>query len=149
MPVPDNEDWFELAEADPVVEIVPTPKERALARKEDSNSRLRALEDQVFEEAGTVVLDALQGLALDPSAGDDWDETLGPQEAARRRRTAAMGLLPTSEVPHALKMAESTFRSISRGRMNQKGGDRVLNVQVINMPAVNTIFPELEVGDDK
>ena len=139
-----------FGEDDPPTEIVPTPKQRELAKRDEVYPHLKALEDQVFAEATEMVNDMFhafdvgEGGELDPEATEGLDD----RRKKRRTRAAQAALLPTKEVPYVMKAATDIHRSIARGRMNQKGGDRVLNIQVINMPAVTTTFPELEVAED-
>lgn len=133
------------------VELVGTPRQKELTLQASAEPGIQAIEDEIFREAGTVVRDGLSALDIDPQTGKedgDWDEELGARKAARRRRTAMLALQPTKDAPYALKMAEAAYKSISRTKALRKGGERVLNLQVVHMPAVHVHFPELDVGEE-
>ena len=138
----------------PVVtgEIVPVT---AGALQRGQHARLRSLEDEILLDATETITGALGFSKIsdaditrdEPPAA--WVRDLGPARAAERFRLAKYALMSQKDAPVGLKIATAVHSSIVKARATEKGGTRVLNVALVQMPAANITYPKREVGERK
>lgn len=120
-------------------------------RSEDdlAQERLRDIEDSLYEQATTVVSNALAFTQIeDPASKEvpgDWIAEMGYEKAAEKHRTALYALASSKEAPIGLKLAATVQASITKARAQEKGGPKVLNMTLVQMPGANVKFEEMKV----
>ncbi len=120
-------------------------------RSEDdlAQERLRDIEDSLYEKATTVVADALSFSQIDEEnckeVPGEWIAEMGYERAAEKHRTARMALMSSKEAPVGLKLAATVQASITKARAQEKGGPKVLNMTLVQMPGANVVFEEMKV----
>lgn len=103
---------------------------------------LRAAEDKVLKQS----LDILEGVMDFANLGFDekgqidenqipfaWHD-LSDAEKARKIRLARFGMMNTSDIPHGAKLAHATAMGIIKSRAQEKGGTRILNLEISTFP---------------
>ncbi len=103
---------------------------------------LRAAEDRVLKQS----LDVLEGVIGFAELGFDekgqvdenqlpfeWLE-LSEAERKRRVRLARFGMMNTADIPHGAKMAHAAAVGIIKSRAQEKGGTRILNLEISTFP---------------
>lgn len=143
--------FLDELDAPPVVtgEIVPMTSK---AMEKSQSARLRSLEDEILNEATEVISGSLAFSKIDPEDPEPpvaWVRDLGEERARERHRLAKYALMSQKDAPVGLKMATVVYSSIVKARATEKGGTRVLNVALVQMPAANVTYPKREVGERK
>lgn len=126
------------------------PAKGPLAR--ETIEKFRLLEDEILSEATDIIQGAMSFHKIDPTAKeppDEWVKSLGRERATERFRLAQYALMNAKEAPVGLKMATAVHGSIVKARSTEKAGARPLNVMLVQMPAANVKYPELEVGEEQ
>lgn len=109
-------------------------------QKETTQDTLRAIEDKLLDDSINIVNECNEfaNLGFDESSGqpivpESW-QWLEPDVLARRVRLAKANWMPSSDVPHGVKMAYATAISIIKARAVKESGGKVLNIE-------NAVFP--------
>lgn len=132
-------DWLNLDEA-PIVEAPASPMAKP--------SRLRDIEEEVHEEAATVVHDAMAFCKIGPEDKEppyEWVKALGMERAWERFKTAQYALLTAKEAPIGLRIAKDIMLGLARVRAREKVGPKTLNMVVVQMSGTLPKFEEVEV----
>lgn len=104
---------------------------------------LRAAEDKLLAQCIDIVEGSLDFAALGFNEDGKVDEDqlpaawsmLSPAEKARKIRLAKYSCLPSTEVPHGVKLAHTTLIGIMKSRATEKSGTKVFNLEVSTFPA--------------
>jgi hypothetical protein len=136
-----------LADSPVSVEVLSKRSEDDLAQE-----RLRDIEDSLYEQATTVVSNALAFTQIEmgeegasKEVPGEWIAELGYEKAAEKHRTALYALSSSKEAPIGLKLAATVQASITKARAQEKGGPKVLNMTLVQMPGANVKFEEMKV----
>jgi hypothetical protein len=111
-------------------------------------SRLRDIEEEIHEEAATVLRDALAFSEIGPEDKEppfEWVKAFGMEKAWRRFKTAQYALLTPKEAPIGLRIAKDTVLGMARVRAHEKAGPKTLNMVVVQMSGTLPKFDEVEV----
>jgi hypothetical protein len=113
-------------------------------------ARLADVEDELLDEASTVLMDAHRFAEIGP--GDEappqsWVDELGEAGAAKRFRVAQAAWMKGTDAPVGLKLASATVSAIIKAKAQRDGKEvPVFNVAVVMLPGdAPPQFPELEV----
>lgn len=117
--------------------------ELAEESKKISQDMLRAAEDKLFSDSLEIVECCLDFAELGFDENGQVDENSIPEEWKRmdvrekekRLRLAKANWMPSSEVPHGVKMAHATMMGIIKARAHQESGARVLNIEHASFPS--------------
>lgn len=145
---------FDQLFAEEAIEVAPSAVEvlrpGKLTRQEQVEAEFKAMEERLFSKSAEVLDDSLDFVALDPKT-EQLDpkaiEGMSPERAERKRRTAIYAAQSAKDAPVGLKIAANVATSIARTRSMNGAGPKVLNIAVIQMPAMPFRYPEREVGD--
>jgi hypothetical protein len=135
------------AQASVVVEPVAALTKRELTPQELAHRRIKAIEDEVLEDALRVVSSSqkfaeVTTLAKPPQS---WVERWGEEEANLRFRIAQMANVPEKDAPIGMKIAAKTAVGIIKARETGKMGPLTLNLQMVAMTAPPKTYDEVEV----
>lgn len=111
-------------------------------------SRLRDIEEEIHEEAATVIQDALAFAEINPEDKEpphEWVKALGQEKAWRRFKTAQYALLTPKEAPIGVRIAKDIVLGLARVRAHEKLGPKTLNMVVVQMTGTLPKFDEVEV----
>lgn len=128
---------------------------KVLGKKELQELRIKSLENEIHEVAMDTVRDSLRFADLDPGNPDyypqHWvDECGGDMEQVeRRRRVARSAWMSAKEAPVALAIAKSIAVGISKARAAEGGGDKTLNVNIVQMPMAPKQYEIIDMSDDE
>jgi hypothetical protein len=121
--------------------------------KQTSLDTLKAVEDKLLADSTSVVVDCLgfADLAFDPETYDpivpaEWND-LPESEKARKIRLAKAVWMPSSDVPHGVKMAQEVMIGILKTRAAKETGTRILNIENASFPAPSPLLKELDIID--
>ena len=112
--------------------------------------QLRAAEDRVLKQCLDVVEGIVDFSALGFDEKGQVDENQIPfewhlltdHEKARKIRLARFGMLPSADIPHGAKVAHATAMAIIKARATEKGGTKILNLEVSSFPAPSALTEE-------
>lgn len=112
-------------------------------RDELPKDLLRAAEDRVLKQSLDIVEGLIDFSALGFDEKGQVDENqlpfewslLSDAEKARKIRLARYGCLPSADIPHGAKLAHATAMGIIKARAQEKGGTKVLNLEISSFPA--------------
>lgn len=104
---------------------------------------IRAAEDKLMVQCLDIVENSLDFAALGFDSKGNVDEDslplewslLGPMEKARKIRLARYACLPSTDIPHGVKMAHQTLIGIIKARAQEKSGTKIFNMEVSQFPA--------------
>lgn len=116
---------------------------------------LRAAEDRVLKQSLETIEGLLDFSALGFNEQGQLDENqipfewglLSDAEKARKIRLARYGCLPSADIPHGAKLAHATAMGIIKARATEKGGTRVLNLEISSFPAPAPLEKDKEALD--
>lgn len=115
------------------------------AQKEQRLARIEQLEDDVFEQAVSIVQQVLSfgEVAHDQTDPPEaWIEQYGEEEARKRLQLAKAGWLPVSSSPAAFKFALQAMGGIAKGRAwRVKVTQNNLNVKIALPAPTSTAHP--------
>lgn len=117
--------------------------------------QLRAAEDRVLKQSLEVVEGIVDFAVLGFDEMGQVDENqipfewhlLSDQEKARKIRLARYGMMPSGDIPHGAKLAHATAMGIIKARATEKGGTKVLNLEISTFPALAPLEKEKEALD--
>lgn len=135
------------AQASIVVDPATSLTKRELTPQELAHRRIKAIEDEVLEDALRVVASSqkfaeVTTLVKPPQS---WVEKWGPEEAELRFRIAQMANMPEKDAPIGMKIAAKTAVGIIKARESSKAGPVTLNLQMVAMTAPPRKYEEIEV----
>lgn len=116
---------------------------------------LRVAEDKLLAQCIEIVEGSLDFASLGFNERGELDEDslpfewslLTPDQKARKIRLAKYNCLPSSDVPHGVKLAHSTLIGIMKSRATEKSGAKVFNLEVSTFPAPAPLTQEKDYID--
>ncbi len=120
--------------------------------KQTSLDTLKAVEDKLLADSTSIVTDCLgfaemgfesDGTEITP---EEWND-LPDNEKARKIRLARAVWMPSSDVPHGVKMAQEVMIGILKTRAAKETGTRILNIENASFPAPSPLVKELDIID--
>lgn len=126
--------------------------------KSSSLEAIKAAESKLFSDAIKVLEPFMQfgELGFDDETGEvdsvpfEW-EGLPEEEKKKKIRLAKAGWMPSSDVPHGVKMAHATVLGIIKAKATEQGGTKVLNIESITFPSpaqTSEVFEVIDVEND-
>ena len=114
--------------------------------------QIRAAEDRVLKQCLDVVEGIVDFSALGFDEQGQVDENqipfewhlLSDHEKARKIRLAKFGMMSSADIPHGAKIAHATAMGIIKARATEKGGTKILNLEVSSFPAPAALTEEKE-----
>ncbi len=110
-------------------------------QKETTQDTLEAIENKLLEDSINIVNECNEfcnmGFEEDsgqPIVPESW-KYLEPDQLAKRMRLAKANWMPSSDVPHGIKMAYATSMAIIKARSIKESGGKVLNIETAVFPA--------------
>lgn len=122
-----------LAPASGVLEAEVMPARTT--EKEHAMDSLASMEDKLFDQAISVVSDALSFGDLDPTDEEvpqAWIDEMGQAAAERKFRNTRAGMMKGSEAPAGVKLAEKIATGIMKTRA-LRGAAPVLNLSLVQL----------------
>lgn len=119
-------------------------------RKKERMARLGDIEDELLDDAGTIIRDVHRFNEIEPDATvppETWIEELGMEGALKRLRVAKAAWMSQSNAPMALKIASNTIGAVLKAKASRDHKDVPrFNVAVVQLPAAAVQdFPRLKV----
>lgn len=122
--------------------------------KSSSLELLKAAEDKLFSDALQIIQPYMKfaELGFDEATGEvnsipfEW-EGLPQEEKQKKIRLAKAGWMPSSDTPHAVKMAHATIIGIIKAKATEQTGTKVLNIESITFPSPAQKPEEFEIID--
>lgn len=122
--------------------------------KSSSLELIKAAESELFADAIKVLQPYMKfaELGFDDDTGEvnsipfEW-EGLPEEEKKKKIRLAKAGWMPSSDVPHGVKMAHATVLGIIKAKATEQSGSKVLNIESITFPSPAQESEEFEVID--
>lgn len=120
--------------------------------KQTNLDTLKSIEDKLLMDSTAVVVDCLDfaNIGFDDSGveitPEEW-EGLPPLEKARKVRLAKACWMPSSDVPHGVKMSQEVMIGILKTRAAKETGTRILNIENASFPAPSPLIKELDIID--
>lgn len=109
-----------------------------------THARIRALEDEVLQEATSVIRNGLRFGKIE--MGEDGKPIKPEGWTDEEFRLATYSLASAKDAPVGLKTANQVYSSIVKARATEKAGPRQFNVAIVNMPFTKpNTYPELDV----
>lgn len=109
-------------------------------QKETTQDTLEAIENKLLEDSINIVNECNEfcNMGFDEGSGapivpESW-QYLEPDQLAKRMRLAKANWMPSSDVPHGIKMAYATATSIIKARAAKESGGKTLHIE-------NAVFP--------
>lgn len=123
-------------------------------RSELSVESLRAAEDKLLAQCMEQVEGLLDFSLLGFDDKGNWDGETPPEwdvltieQKTRKIRLAKYGCMTSTDIPHAAKMAHATMIGIIKARAQEKGGTKILNLEVSTFPAPKPLKQTPEIAD--
>lgn len=141
---------MDMAETEIAPLAIVEPRPLTGVRKTD---QLRAMEDELYEEAASILRDAMRFADVEMAVPEgetlqvpkEWGREMSPERAKKALRIAASAWMSAKDAPVALKLAAQTVTGVIKARATEKQGPRQLNVTFVKMVGAPQQFPELEV----
>jgi len=121
--------------------------------KSSSLETIKAAEQQLFRDALQVIQPYMKFAEL--GFGEDGEvdsvpfewEGLPDAEKQKKIRLAKAGWMPSSDTPHAVKMAHATILGIIKAQATEQSGTKILNIESVSFPAPGQKGEDYEVID--
>lgn len=120
-------------------EIVPVPTRPLTTRRKAED--LARVTDELLEESQSILRDSqafadlTEEMLQSGSPPQEWVDELGEKRAAKRFRIAKYALMTKKDCPVGLEMARALAVGILSSKAREKGGDKHLHVNYVNVPA--------------
>lgn len=139
-------DWSSLDDTPAPIEVV---HEAEIVPESDESSqidRIKALEDEMLEEAMAVTKDVIDFGAIGPedeAPPDEWVRELGAEKAMRRFRHMKAAWCGSKTAPVALGITASFVTKVIKARSVERAAPRAL--AIVMMPNPHAPMPLFEV----
>jgi hypothetical protein len=149
--------WDELVEgpreAAPVELVPKEPAVPAELARSGGGTAMRAVVDEIFEEAAANIAGVMKFSDIDQQNPDvvpqAWIEAHGQEKAEKMHRLALMGLSNSRNAPVGIKTAQQVFTGIMKARENKGNEYRQLNMIFVRMEShAPKEYPEEEWIED-
>ena len=133
----------------PVSDVLQKALEPQTAMVRSREARIQELEDEVHEEAATIIADALAFADLPEGAEhppDEWIDKYGPERAQKRFNVAKYAQCTPKNAPVGLRIANNALVGMAKAKAHRKSGPRTLNMIVVQMTGPVPQYDELEVA---
>jgi hypothetical protein len=120
--------------------------------KQTSLDTLKAVEDKLLADSLDILQDCLgfadMGFETDGTEiiPEEWND-LPEAEKQKKIRLAKAVWMPSSDVPHGVKMAQEVMIGILKTRAAKETGTRILNIENASFPAPSPLIKELDIID--
>ena len=137
----------ELVQKEPLV-----PEDLSKDRRR-GGSEMKALVDEIFEEAAGNIAGVMKFADIDQQNPDvvpqAWIDRYGQEKAEKQHRLALMGLSNSRNAPVGIKTAQQVFTGIMKARENKGNEYRQLNMIFVRMEShAPKEYPEEEWIED-
>ena len=121
-------------------------------QKQTTRDTLLAIEDKLLDDSINIVNECNEfaNLGFDESGNpvipESW-EFLPPDIKEKRIRLAKANWMPSSDVPHGIKMAYATAMGIIKARATKESGNKSLNIETAVFPAPQSMDKPVDFTD--
>lgn len=149
-----SNDWIEAVEDEPAAtKVLVTVPKREMSIQEVQNERLHQMENEMLEECLEVVHSVAEFAEVDPDSLEevpaDLIASVGLKAAEKIHRLRKYGLMSAKEAPVGIKIAAQMATGIMRARATEKGGNKSLNINVVQFAVpVPDQYEEVEVDNE-